>query len=118
MPAQLDIRLQRNEDWARTLYLTADGAPIDLTDMAAEMQVREKLTQALVTTAAVRIVDPPSAGIVDVELVGGEGSPLAAYGASIQQAELFYDFRLTDNMGTRVPLFGGRIIITRGETRA
>ncbi len=118
MPAQLDIKLQRNEDWARRLRITSpDGVPIDLTGCSLAMQVREKLNQNLVAEADVSVADPLT-GEADLALSAREGSDLSSYGQSIQDAELFHDLRLVDGAGTRVVLFSGRLILTRGETRA
>ena len=118
MPARLDIALQRNEDWSRTLTLTdTDGVPIDLTGCTIEMQVREKLTQTLVATASVVMIDA-AGGTVGVTLKASEGTPLGNYGSGIQIANLHTDVRLTDTFGTKVVLFSGVVILSRGETRA
>lgn len=116
MPARLDIALQRNEDWARTLTLTAAGKAIDLSGMSFGMQVRDKLSQTLIAEASIT-VEAPQAGIVSVLLRGSEGSPLSRYGQQIQDAQLFYDFRMTDEFGTNIVLFGGYVLLSRGETR-
>lgn len=118
MPARLDIALQRNEGWARSLYLTDDaGAPIDLTGCTVAMQVRDKLSQALIAQADVQVVDAAN-GEIAVELAGGEGSPLSQYGSPIQTVNLHYDLRLSDGSEAPVVLFAGTLILSRGETRS
>jgi len=115
---RIDIYIQRNEDWARALFLTDnDGVPIDLTGMTAAMQVRDKLNQILVAEAEIVFVDA-FAGEIGVTLRASEGSPLSDYGAAIQTANLHYDLRLTDSDGLSVVLFGGILVLSRGETRA
>jgi hypothetical protein len=117
MAARLDIALQRNEDWARSIVLTDDdGAPIDLTGCTLAMQVREKLSQALIASAEIEIVDAVG-GFVGITLLASEGTPLGRYGASIQVANLHYDLRMIDSGGSKVPLLAGIIILSRGETR-
>lgn len=117
MPARLDIALQRNEDWARTLTLTdTKGAPIDLTGCTLAMQVRDKLTQVLIATGAIEIVHAPT-GLIGVTLRASEGTPLGRYGSGIQVANLHYDLRMIDSGGTKVALLAGIIILSRGETR-
>ena len=116
MPARLDIALQRNEGWARSLYLTDDaGQPIDLSSMTVAMQVREKLTQALVAEAAVTVVDPAN-GEIAIELAGGSGSALGSYGSPIQTVNLHHDLRMTDGSSAPVVLFAGTLVLSRGET--
>jgi hypothetical protein len=121
MAAQLNICLQRNEDWSRTLYLKADlgGSgnyePIDLTGMTIAMQVRDKITQALIAQADLEVNDAAN-GEVTVTLLASEGSPLSAYGSAIQNINLPYDLRITDGDGLHTVLFGGQIILSRGET--
>jgi hypothetical protein len=116
MPGRLDIALQRNEDWSRTLFLAdQDGLPVDLRGCSAAMQIRDKLSQTLIAEAEITIIDALN-GEVGVFLRASEGSALAAYGVAIQTANLHYDFRLTDLDNVRVVLFSGLIILTRGET--
>lgn len=118
MPAHLDIFLQRNEDWSRTLTITDDvDAPIDLTGMTVAMQVRDKLAQALVAQAAVEITDAEN-GEVELTLLGHEGTPLSEYGVSIQVANLPYDILLTDSDGYSTALIAGNVVLSRGETIA
>lgn len=117
MAARLDIALQRNEDWAKTLTLTdTAGRPIDLTGCSVAMQVRDKLSQDLISEAVIAVEDAVS-GIITVTLQGSEGSPLGQYGASIQTANLHHDLRLIDSLGTPTVLFAGIVILSRGETR-
>lgn len=116
MGPRLDIALQRNEDWGRELTLTAGGQPIDLTGSSVSMQVRDKLSQAIITSADVEIVDAIN-GAVQVTLRGSV-PPLSNYGAQIQTANLHYDVRLTDPNGFKTILFGGVLVLYRGETRA
>lgn len=115
MAAHLDIYLQRNEDWSRTVYVTADGDPIDLSSMTAVMQVRDKLTQALIATATIEMVDP-ARGEMTVTLKASEGSPLSAYGAALQIVNLPYDLRVTESDGFQTILFVGQVVLSRGET--
>jgi hypothetical protein len=116
MPARLDIALQRNEDWARTLTITDNaGAPIDLSGCTLAMQVRDKLRQTLIAEAEVTIVDP-AGGIASVVLRASEGTPLSNYGATIQIANLHHDLRMTDRDGVNTALLAGLIILSRGET--
>lgn len=118
MPARLDIDLQRNEDWARALFLTDnDGSPIDLTGMTVAMQVRDKLSQSLIETAEITVVDADG-GEIGVVLRASEGSTLSKYGSPIRTANLHYDIRLTDADGLSVVLFGGLVVLSRGETVA
>jgi hypothetical protein len=116
MGPRLDIALQRNEDWGRELALTAGGDPIDLTGCSVAMQVREKLSQTVVATATTTIIDAAN-GIIQVTLLGSV-PPLSTYGAQIQVANLHYDIRLTDPDGFQTILFGGVLVLYRGETRA
>lgn len=118
MPARLDIALQRNEDWSRTLTIRDNARePIDLTGCTLAMQVREKLSQRLVETAQIDVIDPV-AGLIGVTLRASEGTPLGNFGSGIQVANLNYDMRLIDNGGSKVPLLAGLVILSRGETRA
>lgn len=117
MAERVDIYLQRNEDWGRSLLVCDhEGEPIDLTGMLVAMQVRQKLDQQLVATAEVAITDAPG-GEVQVVLRASEGSQLSAYGAAIQVANLHYDCRLTDVDGFDTILFGGVVVLSRGETK-
>jgi ABC-type phosphonate transport system ATPase subunit len=116
MAERVDIYLQRNEDWGRSLFVTdIDDNPIDLTGMTVGMQVRDKLTQALVETATATIVDAPG-GEVSVILRASPGSALSAFGEPIQVANLHYDCRITDSDGFDTILFGGVVVLSRGET--
>jgi hypothetical protein len=115
MPARLDIYLQRNEDWSRSLYVSAAGQPIDLTGMTVAMQVRDKLAQTLVASATCELSDPTN-GEITVTLKASEGSALASYGNPIQTANLPYDIRITENDGFQTILFAGLVILARGET--
>lgn len=115
MPTRLDIPLQRNEDWSRTLYVSANGAPIDLADMTVAMQVRDKLTHSLVASAECEISDAAN-GEITVLLKSSEGSSLGSYGNAIQTANLPYDIRITESDGFQTVLFAGLIILSRGET--
>lgn len=118
MAETVDIYLQRNEDWGRSLYVTDfDGLPIDLTGCTVALQVREKLTQDLIASAQCSIPNPIT-GDVQVILRASEGSALSTYGAPIQIANLHYDCRLTDPDGFDTILFGGIVVLSRGETRA
>jgi hypothetical protein len=115
MPARLDIPLQRNEDWSRTITVAAEGEPIDLTGMTIAMQVRDKLSQFLVAEAECDVTDPVN-GEVTITLKASAGSPLSTYGAAIQLANLPYDLRVTESDGFQTVLFAGNVILTRGET--
>lgn len=118
MAARLDIALQRNEGWARTLLIRDDDdKPIDLTGMTLAMQVRDKLNQTLVEEARVTIADAVN-GEALVELRGGQGSLLGNYGDPIQTVNLHHDLLLTDESGQSIVLWSGIIILSRGETRA
>jgi hypothetical protein len=118
MAARLDIMLQRNEGWAKTLRITdSDDVPIDLTGCVLAMQVREKLTQTLITQAEVTI-ENASVGIVSIVLPGGPGSALGRYGSPIQTVNLHHDLLMTDSQGAPVVLFSGVVVLSRGETRA
>jgi hypothetical protein len=118
MSASLNICLQRNEDYAATWVFTdGDDVPIDLSDIDVALEVRDKLTQDLVAAADIEITDAP-AGEVTVILRASEGSPLSAYGAAIQTANLHYDMRLTDTDGVHLIVVSGIVILSRGETRA
>lgn len=116
MGPRLDIALQRNEDWGRELALTSGGEPIDLTGSSVALQIRDKLSQTIITSAAVEIVDAIN-GAVQVT-IRGSIPPLSTYGAQIQVANLHYDVRLTDPDGFKTILFGGVLVLYRGETRA
>lgn len=116
MPERVDIYLQRNEDWGRSLYITdAEGIAIDLTGYTVAMQVRQKLSQELVATAQCDI-SYPTAGEAMIVLRASEGSALSQFGAPIQTANLHYDCRLTDPDGFETILFGGLLVLSRGET--
>jgi len=117
MAERVDIYLQRNEDWGRSLALTSGGAPIDLTGCTVALQVRDKLNQFLVADAEVDIFDPAN-GYVNLILKASEGSSLSNFGAPIQTANLHYDCRITDADGFDTILFGGIVVLSRGETRA
>jgi hypothetical protein len=116
MGPRLDIALQRNEDWGRELALTSGDEIIDLTGSSVALQIRDKLSQALIASGTVEVVDPTN-GAVQV-LIRGSVPPLSTYGAQIQVANLHYDIRLTDPDGFQTILFGGVLVLYRGETRA
>jgi hypothetical protein len=118
MPTRLDIALQRNENWARTVSIVDDqDIALDLTGCVLAKQVRDKLAQSLITSASIAVLDPTSRE-VQMTLRASEGSALAAYGNAIQPAILPFDCRLTDPDGVSVVLFTGNIILSRGETSA
>jgi hypothetical protein len=115
MGPRLDIALQRNEDWGRELVITSGGEPVDLTGCTVAMQVRDKLSQQLVTFAEAQIIDAMN-GAVQVTLFGSV-PPLSTYGSPIQVVNLHYDVRMTDPDGFKTILFGGVLVLYRGETR-
>lgn len=118
MPAALNITLQRNEDYAATwAFRDGDDQPIDLSGMTIALQVRDKLTQMLIAEAGIDVTDAQQ-GEATIILRASEGSPLSAYGAAIQTANLHYDLRLTDTDGVHLIVVAGLLILTRGETRA
>lgn len=117
MAARLDIALQRNEDWAATLTLTrTDKTPIDLNGVTLAMQVRDRLTQDLIESADIAVIDA-AAGLIKVVLQASEGTPLASYGVPIQSAALPYDLRMTVN-DVNIILISGQVLLRRGETIA
>lgn len=115
MPARLNIALQRNEDWSRTIYVSASDGPVDLTGMTVAMQVRDKLSRALIASANCEITDAVN-GEITVTLKCSGPSPLANYGSMIQTVNLPYDLCVSEPDGFHTPLFSGLIIISRGET--
>lgn len=116
MPACMDIALRRNEAFYRTIVIADDtGAPIDLTGVTIAMQVRDKVTQALIATADIEISDAEN-GEITVTLDASAGSDLNGYGNPIQTTQLSYDLRMTDTDGIPVDLIAGLVILSRGET--
>ncbi len=116
MAAQLDINIQRNEDYAQGWTLLDDaGMPIDISGWLVELEVKEKLENSTVLQAAdITITDAP-AGKFDVVLAG-PGNPLGAYGNPLWPASLPYDLLVTDTGGLKTALVRGNVNLSRGIT--
>jgi len=123
MACQLNIAVQRNEDYAQGWNITDDAdLPIDLTGMGIALQVRDRLSNGtLIATAEIDVTDA-EAGQFDVILrcldENGAPTPLGAYGNPIQPAELPYDLRITDADGVHLVLATGLVLLSRGKTFA
>lgn len=119
MPAQMDIVLQRNEDYARLWEFRNDdlGDPIDLTDKTLAMQVRVPLDNSgsALARADFTVTDAAN-GQAEVLLLGSSG-PLSTYGDPIQSVDLRYDATISD--GTiSVALVSGTLRLERGVTHS
>lgn len=117
MPARLDILVQRNEAFTATIHVADDdtGTPIDLTDHAAAMQIREKTSSTLVQTATVEITDA-AAGEITFTIDASTGNPLHSYGAALYTYDLAYDLVLTDPDNMPTALLAGYVTLSRGVT--
>lgn len=116
MAAQIDIPLQRNEDWVRRFPMKSGGEPIDMTGWTLAMQVRSRTDNGALIAAAEITTSELAQGAFTVTLRASEGTPLNSYGSPLQTENLPYDLRATDSAGTKITLFGGVVVLSRGVT--
>lgn len=119
MAAQMNISVQRNEDWARlwSVKNPKTGQPFNISGWSIAMQVKSKLNNsAVIASADCAIYDGPR-GLFTTILKASEGTPLNAYGSPIQTENLPYDIRVTTGSGLKIALVSGVIILNRGTTQ-
>lgn len=113
MPARLDIAIQRNEDYLQGWNLAADGAPIDITGWAFDLDIKSRTDNAYVIQSGTITITDAEAGQFDL-LIEAPGHALGNYGDLLHSYQLPYDLIATDIDGYRTALVAGYIIISRG----
>jgi hypothetical protein len=108
MPVRLDIALQRNEDWSRILTISDAAGPVDITGWTFLMQVRPRLSQTLLITAAeIEIIDAPN-GKISIFLAR------LSTGDNLQTVQLPYDLIAIEPDEYQTAFLTGYIILSRG----